>query len=65
MEDFLRPALDSLLQTGETYQEGIGDSWYERAQAVLRQEEPPAPLSPAGSSWQGRVSKPPLGRSRG
>ena len=76
VEDFLRPALVSLMETGETYQEGLGAGWWERTQAAaLWQEEPkplPVPVAAPGpaalgaaSSWRDRMVKPsPAGRSR-
>lgn len=48
VEDFLRPALTSLLETGETYQEGLGAGWWERRQAAALWEEEPE-TSPAPS----------------
>ena len=47
MEAFLRPALVSLQETGETYQEGLGAGWWERRQdAAFWEEEETAPLLP-------------------
>ena len=47
MEAFLRPALVSLLETGETYQEGLGAGWWERRQdAAFWEEEEKALLLP-------------------
>ena len=55
MEAFLRPALVSLQETGETYQEGLGVGWWERRQAAALWEEepepPPVPPKPAPARW--------------
>jgi hypothetical protein len=59
VEAFLRPALASLQDGGETYQEGIGAEWWERAQAAMPQGELHAPLS-----WRDRMAPDPAPRSR-